>query len=484
MKEIIKRRLAGGIITALLLASEVIFIWLLASTALFTTKLLIFCGVLLLAAAVGVYFLTTDFGHWIRSVVGCTVAAVIFIVECFGGYCILKGANTLSEIATPKREIAEIGIYVRADDPATAVAHIPDYSIGILKDLDRKNTDAALSNLSERLGKAPATTEYEGIEELLDSLLEETTDAILLNNAFLELFEESEDYEFYLHRIRLLYTLRVEDNNQDISTENILPKDSNSFTLYITGIDTRSSKIWKKSRSDVNILATVNTKTGQIVLISTPRDYYVPLSISNGIEDKLTHSGIYGTQVSIDTMEMLYGIQIDYYFKVNFTGFKDIIDALGGITVYSDVNFSSGGYSFKKGSNEVNGTAALAFARERMSIGGDRHRGIHQLAVVQGVINKATSPALLKNYTEILDGVKGSFETSMPYDEIAKLVRQQLDKGTQWNIVSYAVNGQGATKKVYSLSQKAYVMIPDKDTVAEATRLMEQVKKGETPVVN
>ncbi len=486
MKQNIKKRLPGGIITAVLLLSEIVFVWLLADTALLSARWLILCGVLLFALTVGVYFLVRSFEHKVRSIIGCALAFIIFIVECFGGYYVLHGASALGEITTPKTEFAEIRVYVRTDDPATELSDIADYPLGILEQLDRANTNLALDTLRDSLGKESFIAQYDGISELLDGLLKEETDAILLNTAFLELIEETEGYEDYFEKIRQLYTLRVEEQeNGEIDTEAILPeKDDNTFTLYITGIDTRSSEISRKSRSDVNILATVNTQTGQIVLISTPRDYFVPLSISNGIPDKLTHSGIYGTQVSIDTIEMIYDIEIDYYFKVNFTGFKDIIDALGGITVESDMSFKAHGFTFKKGANELNGAAALVFSRERKSIGGDRQRGHHQLAVVKAVINKALSPALLTNYTAILDGIKGSFETSMPYDEIAGLVREQLDKGTKWNIVSYATDGKGASKKPYSLSERAYVLIPDETTIAKAQRLMEQVRKGEIPVLS
>jgi anionic cell wall polymer biosynthesis LytR-Cps2A-Psr (LCP) family protein len=151
--------------------------------------------------------------------------------------------------------------------------------------------------------------------------------------------------------------------------------------------------------------------------------------------------------------------------------------------VRSDYDFNVGYYSFVKGLNEVNGTEGLIFARDRKQVGSDRQRGKHQMEVVKGVINKMTSPALLKNYSEIMKSLEGSFETTVPYDMVAKLVRNQLDKGTKWNMVSYAVNGTGATRKVYSLSQKAYVMIPDQSTIDEANRLIKQVLDGEKPTL-
>ena len=156
------------------------------------------------------------------------------------------------------------------------------------------------------------------------------------------------------------------------------------------------------------------------------------------------------------------------------------MDALGGITVDSEYNFSFGGYSFQKGENHLNGAQALAFSRNRKSFGsGDRQRGKNQMAVIKAVIEKAMSPSLLKNYTGIMESVSGSFETSMPYDKIAEVVRDQLDKGGSWNIVSYSVTGSDASKKPYSLSTNAYVMIPDQSTVDTAIAKIQQVKNGE-----
>ena len=238
-----------------------------------------------------------------------------------------------------------------------------------------------------------------------------------------------------------------------------------------------------KSRSDVNIIATVNTDTHEILLVSTPRDYFVPLSISGGAPDKLTHAGIYGIDVCMDTLGMLYNEDINYYFRINFAGFEQLIDALGGVTVYSDYDFDSKnetGYHFNQGENYLNGEQALVFSRERYAFKeGDRQRGKNQMAVIKGVINKALSPELLKNYSSVLSSIQGCFETNISYEEIARLLQQQLNNGGDWNIVSYSVNGTGATEKPYSMSQKAYVMVPDYNTVDKAKSLMEKVRNGE-----
>ena len=232
-------------------------------------------------------------------------------------------------------------------------------------------------------------------------------------------------------------------------------------------------------RSDVNILASVNTATHKVVLISTPRDYYVPLSISGGAKDKLTHAGIYGIDVSMDTMAMLYDVNVDYYFRVNFSGFEDIIDALGGVTVNSDYAFTAGNYSYTQGDNQMDGAKALTFVRERHAFAeGDRQRGKNQMALIQAVIQKALSPELLVNYNSFMDSLSGSFETSVPYDLISTVIREQLSNGGSWSISTYSVDGTGDSQVPYSMSQKAYVMVPDQSTVDTAKQMIQDLYEG------
>ena len=340
------------------------------------------------------------------------------------------------------------------------------------------------------------TTEYPGLAQLIDAILGGDVDAIIMNSAYLDLLGEMEGYENAASQLREVEVKHIEREVEVSQQPADVPEDRLTgvtdetelngnqegmiFTVFISGIDNRGALI-AKSRSDVNILASINTATKQVVLISTPRDYYVPLSISNGAKDKLTHAGIYGINVCMDTMAMLYNVNVDYYFRVNFGGFEDIIDALGGVTVDSEVAFSTDNYSFQQGPNNVNGKQALEFVRERHAFAsGDRQRGKNQLAIIKAVINKAMSPELLVSYNSLMSALEGSFETSVPYDTISTLVREQLDKGGDWNVVSYSVDGTGDSQVPYSMSQKAYVMVPTQSTVDTAKSLIAQVYNGET----
>lgn len=492
MRNNLTRKLPGIVLSAALLILELLFVGLLINTGLLPGKYVALIAILLVVLAGIVYLLVRDLHKKVRFSLGTILIFLLLAGIGVGSFYISKGVNTMEQITEVTVEIADVGVYVRQEDPAQSINETAGYTFGILGEQDRENTDKAITELTETLGESLAVKEYAGLAELLDSLISTgETQAIILNSAFVGLLDEMEGYETAEDQIREVHVQQVEtviervvekpkDKEQDKAEDTAEQQENDSvFSVYISGIDSRSGLI-AKSRSDVNIVATVNTETRQVLLVSTPRDYYVPLPISNGQPDKLTHAGIYGIDCSMGTLEMLYETEIDYYFRVNFSGFEGIVNALGGITVDSEVAFSSGDYSFVQGENYMDGAAALTFARERYAFAsGDRQRGKNQMAVIKGVINKAISPALLTNYTSILESVAGSFEASIPYDVLAALVKQQLSDGGEWNIVSYSVDGTGASKKPYSLSTNAYVMEPDYNTVNQAIAMMEQVKNGE-----
>ena len=485
MKQLQKRNIPGWVVTLLLVVISGVFIRGLVSSRLLPGRYLLLIALGLLVSVGGVLALTWNFDAKRRFLPGVTLAVLLAAGLLLGSSLVGRGVTAVEQIVKPTVEVADVGVYVRKDDPAQSIVETAGYTFGILREQDRENTDEALRELAAQLGETLIVIEYPGLAELLDSLLTtHETQAIVLNSAFVGLFSDMEGHETAETEIREVHIQRVETvierTGEEAAEENNGANTAGPvFSVYLSGIDSRSGLI-AKSRSDVNIIATVNTETRQVLLVSTPRDYYVPLPISNGQPDKLTHAGIYGIDVSMGALEMLYETEIDYYFRVNFSGFEQIIDALGGIVVDSEVAFSSGGYEFTKGPNSLSGAEALAFARERKAFAsGDRQRGKNQMAVIQGVIHKALSPALLKNFNSVLTGIAGSFEGSMPYEVLAGLVRDQLSQGGSWNVVSYSVDGTGASKKPYSLSTNAYVMIPDYDTVQTAMDLMDQVKNGE-----
>ena len=477
----------GAVITIIVIMLSVVFMGLLAMTKMVPTIYMLIIGIVLAVIAAIIWLLVWHTRYTGRFISGTVLAVIMIAILAFGGFYINKTRSAISNISGETTEVTQMAVYVKSDDAADSVEATAGYTYGILSSLDRENTDGAVAHLNSEFGTEVQTKEYAGLTELADGILNGEVNAMLLNSGYLSVYEDMDGYTDFSTKIKEVGTVDVESTIQ--SAEESTPIEpittangGKVYTIYLSGIDTRG-EMTAKSRSDVNIIATVNTDTHEILLVSTPRDYFVPLSISGGAPDKLTHAGIYGIDVCMDTLGMLYDIDINYYFRINFGGFVKVIDALGGITVNSDYDFDSKnilGYHFNKGENYVNGEQALIFARERYAFQeGDRQRGKNQMEVIRGVVKKALSPEILTSYSSILSSLDGCFGTNITYEEIAQILQQQLTNGGDWTIVSYSVDGTGATEKPYSMSQKAYVMVPNYDTVNKAKSLMEKVRNGE-----
>ena len=477
----------GAVITIIVIMLSVVFMGLLAMTKMVPTIYMLIIGIVLAVIAAIIWLLVWHTRYTGRFIGGTVLAVIMIAILAFGGFYINKTRSAISNISGETTEVTQMAVYVKSDDAADSVEATAGYTYGILSSLDRENTDGAVAHLNSEFGTEVQTKEYAGLTWLADGILNGEVNAMLLNSGYLSVYEDMDGYTDFSTKIKEVGTVDVESTIQ--SAEESTPIEpittangGKVYTIYLSGIDTRG-EMTAKSRSDVNIIATVNTDTHEILLVSTPRDYFVPLSISGGAPDKLTHAGIYGIDVCMDTLGMLYDIYINYYFRINFGGFVKVIDALGGITVNSDYDFDSKnilGYHFNKGENYLNGEQALIFARERYAFQeGDRQRGKNQMEVIRGVVKKALSPEILTSYSSILSSLDGCFGTNITYEEIAQILQQQLTNGGDWTIVSYSVNGTGATEKPYSMSQKAYVMVPDYNTVDKAKSLMEKVRNGE-----
>ena len=494
---------AGKILTLLLILAAAGVVLIVRNTNMIPMKYLVLGGIVagVLIGIVG--YLTWNFDRRGRFVIGLFLWFAVLMVLAVAAMYVTRTRTTISDISTPEVEVSEMGLFVAQTSTAATAAETAGSTVGILRDLDRENTDAAIEKFSTDMGSTPTTVEYDGLTELVDGLVSGETGAIIMNTAYLDVIRDLEGYAALDSMIRLVESKSVEtemqpavtqptvafggssagvvggneseDSGQAAVAENV---NKDVMVVYISGIDNRGG-IVAKSRSDVNIVAVANMKTKQLLLINTPRDFFVPLSISNGAPDKLTHAGIYGINVSMDTLSMLYNVSIPYYIKVNFQGFIDIINALGGIDVVSDYEFDSKnelGWHYVKGVNHMDGEAALTYSRERFSFAdGDRQRGKNQMAVIEGIMAKASGSELLTNYSAIMKSLEGSFETNISYDEIARIMQKQLDEAGDWNVVSYSVNGTGGTEKPYSLSTPAYVMIPDQSTVDMAKTLIQDV---------
>ncbi len=481
-------KILGLILVALQLLVSVIFCGILyVSNFLELDNILIVILVLLILVLINLIL-----QRWLISgIIGKFLALFLILGLGYGCNMLLHTNTMLSDITSGTREVDEINYYVLSDDPAQSIMDAADYTFGVLGSMDRENTDYAVSEAESKTGTPLTLQEYDDIQALAAALYAKEVGAAIINQAYVDVLEDMEAYSDFKTETRVLESVSKE--SEVVSAEEFLPADeicTTPFTVYISGCD-QSGSISTKGRSDVNILATINPVTKQVILISTPRDYYIPLSNSGGEKDKLTHAGIYGVDVSMDTLGKLYGTDLSLYFKVNFTGFKDIVNALDGIEVDSDVAFTAGwqacsqsdrdSYTFREGTNELDGGAALAFARERHAFAsGDRQRGINQMKVIQGVFKKVQSMALLTNYADVMKSISGSFETNLTSKQIQALVKMQMDDMASWNVLAYSVTGTDANESTFSSpGHKAYVMIPDDSTVEKAARLIDMVCDGE-----
>ncbi|MEE1518034.1 MAG: LCP family protein [Lachnospiraceae bacterium] len=466
-------------------------------------------------------------------------ATIIFIIlniaitlVVYKGYTMVdKADETIDKITEGGDvEVTVMEIRVLSSNNATEDSVLKEYTIGIMKEMDRKYADEVIKGLEESLGHKLSIKEYEDdITVLIKALYDKEIDAIIVNATYGEMLVEIEEYATFTTDTKVLKEVEIEeiikkhDNAMsEAATENSTeeatgssgnsdsgnggggynydwylgqygddgggfvyveptnPKEmsKDAFVVYISGIDTYGN-VNRRCRSDVNILMAVNTKTKHVLMVNTPRDYYVPLSVSNGVRDKLTHAGNFGVNVSKDTLGMLYGVEAEYYVRMNFTGFIDIINAMGGVDVQSDYAFTSvSGYSFVKGMNYgIDGFKALAFARERKNLAaGDNQRGKHQMALISAMINKLASGNTLTNYNAIMNAIAGSFQTNFTSDEIYSLIHMQLDDMSAWTVESYSVTGKGKHDKTYSMpSVNAYVMEPNMDTVYNAREMIKKV---------
>ncbi len=476
--DVLKSKRFGIALAAIELVLSLILIGMLMYLNMLPLKY--FLPIVVVLLIVGAYLMVCMFLKKFRTFAK-VICVILSVVMAFGIYYVGYASGTFDKIGGADTKTDVVNVYVMKEDAAEKLKDTEGYTYGKLQNLDVENTDAAIADIDKSLGSSINPEEYKSIQELMDALFTGEVQAIVMNQAYAGAMKDTDGYSDFEDRTKVVYSTTIKTKIEAVKKIDVT---SNAFTVFISGIDTNGS-VSTTSRSDVNILAVVNPDTKEILLINTPRDYYVPLSISNGIPDKLTHAGIYGVNVSMDTLGMLYNTDVDYYFRLNFTGFTGIIDALGGITVHSDYAFTTmhGGDNIVVGDNYLSGIQALGFVRERYSLaGGDNQRGKNQMAMIKAVVKKMASPAILNNYAGLMDSISDSFETSLSSSQISDLVRMQLNEGGTWNVQQYAVAGNGDNAECYSFASgvTAYVMRPDMTTVEKAKELVQKVYNGET----
>ena len=374
--------------------------------------------------------------------------------------------NYLHKITTNKNNNIYEKTYVLVvlKDTYKKLEELKDKNIGLLS-LDT-NTEENVKELNTKL--TINKKDYNDISSLYLSLHSKDIDALSIDKSYLETLKEEESKLIENTKVIYTYKLKAKDNNNTPSIQN----NNEPFIIYISGSDSRTT-VKDVARSDVNIIMTVNPKNHKILLVSIPRDYYVQLHDTTGTKDKLTHAGVYGINKSITTIEDLLDIKINDYIKVSFKTVIQSVDLLDGIDIYSEKSFTpvtNHKCHIKEGIQHLNGACALAFARERKTYErGDRHRGENQEQVLSKMIEKMTKPKYLTKYNDILKQTENSFETSITYDKITNLVKEELTTLASWDIETYNLDGEGAMLPTYSMgSMNLWVMLPDETTVETA----------------
>lgn len=361
----------------------------------------------------------------------------------------------------------KMSLVVMKESPIETLNDLEDVQVAIAKTMDSKNINEALKKYKNQTDEDLNVEDFGDYLNLGQSLINGNTQAILLNENFRQMLDETIGFS---DQTRVIKTFSVKGDNK--INENKEVKKGDSFNVYISGIDTYGD-LSTVSRSDVNLIVSVNPKIGKILITTIPRDTYVNIAgLGDYANDKLTHAGLFGVETSIKTLENLLDIDIDYYAKVNFSTLTQLIDLLNGIEVDNPVAFQSthGNYSFPQGRVHMDGDMALSYSRERYHLAeGDFDRGKNQVRVMTGIIRKLLSTETLLNFNSIAEVALDSVNTNMPYDKMIEMVNGQIDNPKDWKIKSQSVIGEGEPGLPSYLmpGSNLYMMRADEDSLEQ-----------------
>ena len=404
------------------------------------------------------------------------------IILAVGSFYIGKVNNAFQKITGSNKKTSSMVVAVRSDDIADTLSAASGYTFGVQYATGGDQTRSAIKQIEKELGEDISVQEYSNLGEEAQALYSGEVDAIIYNSSYSNIIQEQ--YATFTKDTKIIYKHNIVVEIESDTTDESVTK---PFAVYLSGIDT-DGDITEQGRSDVNIVAVVNPTSHQVLLITTPRDYYVPIpGVSGGQNDKLTHAGIYGVDVSMQTLEELYDTDIEFFGRVNFTSMIKVVDALGGLDIDSDLEFDTGWESgaevhINEGMNHLDGISTLAFCRERQALpDGDNGRGVHQQAVITAIIKKMMSPAMLRGASDIIDSVSDGVDTNFTSSQIQSLIKTQLRTNAKWKIYSVSATGTAGTDICYSSGdEELYVTYPDENSVAEISEMIQKVKEGET----
>ncbi|WP_304818277.1 LCP family glycopolymer transferase, partial [Faecalibaculum rodentium] len=489
---------ASWILAGIMLVLTAFLIWEIVKLGMLPENMLMIGCVIILVIAALVMVLQLGFTRGTASkIILTTITVMMILVYGTGTYYISKASGLLGNVTDFGNETTTtVQVIALKDSGIKSEKDLEGKTVGSLKSISLASTQALIQDLSGK-GVTFQDKQYDNIQGMVNGLYDKEVPAIILNDAYRGNINDLEDEKFRNFgtdtQVVYTYTYKTENKSTTNSVDDIT---KNPFTVLISGVDSRDG-FAESSRSDVNMLATINPVTRTVLLTSIPRDYYVTTvcdegaGCQNGAKDKLTHTGLHGTETTKKTIESLLGIDINYTAKVNFTSVVNLVDALGGIDVdvkpglavdhfYTNDYFGTD-YGVTEGINHLNGQAALCYARERYAYqDGDRQRVKNQQEVLMAIVKKATSPSVIGNYPALMDALSGAFQTDLSQDEIQSLIQFQLKEMPDWKFITYSLDGQGSTEFCAELGNNASVMIPDNETVVTAKKRIEAVIEGKS----
>lgn len=482
----------GIVLSILLVVASFYLLYQLIKINVLPTKLLFLITIIFVLLDAIFALLLCYYTRAVVSKIICVVITLVLIFgSCMGGYYISKTGSLLTNITNvTKHANNTVSVVVKQSSDIKNKSQLNGLSVGTLRTIGTQGSSKALKELSKD-GIVMNQSEYDSLSAMLEAFYNGEVDSIIINESSRSQILDMESYADFDNNTRVVYqtSYKVENTDKANAVSDITSK---PFNVLISGSDTRGG-FDENGRSDVIMVATINPKTSTILLTSIPRDFYVTTACDaadgcmQGALDKITHTGIHGTNTTKRTVEQLLGIEINYTFKVGFDAVTELVDAVGGVDVTVAPGYAVDHFacmynlSVHEGVNHLNGEQALAFARERYAYTeGDRQRTKNQQLVLMGIVDKITSPSIVQNYASIMDAMSNTFSTTMSSSEISNLIKYQINNNPKWKMEQYMVDGTGDTLMCAELGDAASVMVPDQSTVKMAKDKINAVLAGKS----
>ena len=478
----------GIVLSILLVVASFYLLYQLIKINVLPTKLLFLITIIFVLLDAIFALLLCYYTRAVVSKIICVVITLALIFgSCMGGYYISKTGSLLTNITNVTKHAKNtVSVVVKQSSDIKNKSQLNGLSVGTLRTIGTQGSSKALKELSKD-GIVMNQSEYDSLSSMLEAFYNGEVDSIIINESSRSQILDMESYADFDNNTRVVYqtSYKVENTDKANAVTDITSK---PFNVLISGSDTRGG-FDENGRSDVIMVATINPKTSTILLTSVPRDFYVTTACDaadgcmQGALDKITHTGIHGTNTTKRTVEQLLGIEINYTFKVGFDTVTDLVDALGGVDVYVEPGYAVTNqyFSVHEGVNHLNGHDALEYARERYAYTeGDRQRTKNQQQVLMGIVNEATKPSVITKYASIMDAMANTFSTTMSNEEISDLIKYQINNNPKWKMEQYMVDGTGDTLMCAELGDAASVMVPDQSTVKMAKDKINAVLAGKS----